>query len=218
MSELANNKNMLNNQLRVCDINNKNLLSAIKSTKRSIFVPEKFKNSAYIDSPIPLPENQEMFPILISAKILQELDIQKNNDILIIGSGSGYLCALASKLAKQVDAVEYHPSLTKLAQENIKKAKIKNVNITTEDGACGIKSTKTYDHIIITPAIPKLIERYLENLKIGGKIIYIQGTTQKIMPVKMLKKLEHKKYIRSILFETISKRIIEKQPLKTFDF
>ena len=48
MSDLANNKNMLNNQLRVCDINNKNLLNAIKSTKRSIFVPEKFKKSAYI--------------------------------------------------------------------------------------------------------------------------------------------------------------------------
>ena len=95
-------------------------------------MPEKFKNSAYIDSPISILENQEMFPILISAKILQELNI-KNHNILIIRSGSGYLCALASKLAKQVDAVEYYPSLTKLAQENIKKAKIKNVNITTED-------------------------------------------------------------------------------------
>lgn len=218
MSEILNNKNMLKNQLRVCDINNKNLLSAIKSIKRSIFVPEKFKNSAYIDSPIPLPENQEMFPILISAKILQELNIKKNHNILIVGSGSGYLCALASKLAKQVDAVEYYPSLTKLSQENIKKSNIKNVYITTEDGSCGIKSTKTYDHIIITPAITKLIERYLENLKIGGKIIYITNTNQNIMPVKILKKLKHKKYIRSILFETISKNIIEEKSLKIFDF
>ena len=218
MLELTNCENMLNGQLRVCNINNENILNAIKSIKRSIFVPEKFKDSAYIDSPISIPENQQMFSPLVSAKTLQELDIKKNHNVLIIGSGSGYLSALTSKLAKQVDAIEYYPSLTKLSQENIKKSNIKNVDITTEDGSCGVKSTKTYDHIIIKSNITKLIERYLENLKTGGKIIYILGKTQKIMPVIMLKKLEHKKYIRSILFETISKNIIEKQPAKFFDF
>ena len=209
MSETISCQNMINGQLKICGVTNKNVINAIKSIKRSVFVPEKYKNSAYIETSIPLSEKQQMLTPLTIGKILQALNIQKNHTILQIGSGSGYLAAVLSKLGKKIDVIEYYQSLTKLSQDNLKKSNIKNVKISTEDASCGIKSTATYDIIIITASMPRLIERYLENLKTGGKIIAILGESPS-MKVTLLKKLEHKKCIRSILFETDVLKIIDK--------
>ena len=217
MSETISCKNMINGQLKICGITNENVIRALKSIKRSTFVPKEYKNSAYIEESIPLPEKQEMLTPLTIGKILQALNIQKNHSILQIGSGSGYLSAVLSKLGNKTDVIEYYPSLTKLSQDNLQKSNINSVKISTEDASCGIKSTAIYDNIIITASMPKLIERYLENLKTGGKLIAILGESPS-MKVTLLKKLEHKKCIRSILFETEVLKMINIKQTNNFDF
>ena len=194
-------KNMVFGQLKANNITTKNVLDAFLSVKRSIFVPDNYKKAAYIDTPIKISENQKMLSPLIIGKILQELNIEKKYNILQIGSGSGYLSALLAKLGRHVDIIEYHESLAKLTFNNLKISKIKNICISQEDASYGLKTSKKYDCIVITFAMPKIIERLLDNLSINGKIVAFLGTAPNIQ-VTLIKKISQKQFISSILFET----------------
>ena len=166
---------MIQGQLRTDGVIDPNVVDAFLSVDRELFAPEEYKDIAYMDGVIPIPEDQEMMPPKTIGKILEALDIKKEESVLQIGAGTGYISALLAKLAKKVDIIELYPSLIKETEKNLDKAKVRNFKITQGDAAFGWKSSQKYDVVFVTASMPKMIENLLDNLTIGGKIVVILG-------------------------------------------
>ncbi len=217
LAEQALCQKMTQGQLRTDGVINSSVIDAFLSINREQFVPDKYKNVAYMDGPIPISEEQELLPPKTIGKILQALDIKKADHVLQIGSGTGYMSALLATLARQVDIVELYPSLIKDTKKNLEKNKIKNFKMTNTDASFGWKSQTKYDIVIVTASMPELIENFLNNLCLNGKLLVILGKAP-AMQVTLIEKIAQKKYRRSILFETVVPRLVGIATPEKFEF
>jgi len=91
--------------------------------------------------------------------------------VLEIGAGSGYCAAIMSRLCKRVITTEIVPELCNYAKENIKKLKIRNVDVVLYDGSKGYEKEAPYGKIMVTAACPKIPEPLVSQLKENGIII-----------------------------------------------
>lgn len=172
---LALNK-MITQQLKTCGIHSEAVLTLLSETPREDFLPEELRDLAFSDSRIPLDHGQSMMTPLEEATILQALDIQKEQTVLEIGTGSGYLTALLAKQAKQVISIEYHADLTQSAEKKLRHHQINNVTLITGDGIHGHLDKAPYDIIVITGSIDELDKCFHPQLLQGGKLFAIIGT------------------------------------------
>jgi protein-L-isoaspartate(D-aspartate) O-methyltransferase len=208
---------MAQGQLRTDGVINLSIVEAFLSINREQFVPDKYKNVAYMDGPIPISEEQELLPPKTIGKILQALDIKKDDHVLQIGSGTGYMSALLATLAKHVNIVELDSSLAQETGKNLEKTKIKNFKIINSDASFGWKSQTKYDIVIVTASMPDLIENFLDNLCLNGKLLVILGKAP-AMQVTLIEKIAQNKYRRSILFETVVPKLVGVTTPDKFEF
>lgn len=156
----------------------KKILNAFLKVPREEFVLDEWKTQAYDDSPLPILADQTISQPTTVINMLQHLEIKKGQKILEIGSGSGYNAALMSRLVGKegkVISVEVFSELVKFAKENLKKAKIENVNVIKADGSKGYEKEAPYDRIICTAASPKVPEPWKKQLKKKGVMILPVG-------------------------------------------
>ena len=115
--------NMVEQQVRPWDVLDSRVLDVISTIPRENFAPDKYKNLAYVDTPIPLGHYEShpcnMSKPIIDGRILQEMDIQDDDLILEIGTGSGYLTACLAKLGNFVVSYDQHGAMTEIARENM---------------------------------------------------------------------------------------------------
>ena len=129
-----------------------------------------------------------LFDDQILARISDAAELSKNDIVLEIGAGSGYNAALMSHLCKKVYAVETVPELVKFAQSNLKKAKIKNVEVIKGDGSLGYKKAAPYNKIIRTAACPKIPQPWIDQVEENGIIVAPVGDRFSQEMVKAIKK------------------------------
>jgi len=167
----------------------KKVISAFMKIKRENFVSKELKQKAYYDTPLPILFGQTISQPTTIAIMTEELDVQKDDIVLEVGAGSGYQAAILSKLAKKVYSVERAIELCKIAVDNIKKEKIKNVEIILSDGTLGYKEKAPYDRIISTAYSTEIPPPLLSQLKPGGILIIPIGdySGQNMIKVKKLK-------------------------------
>ena len=120
--------NMIEQQIRPWDVLDVDVLKVIEDTPRELFVPQVHKKLAFSDLEIPLDHGQYMMAPKLEARMLQALQIQADDEILEIGSGTGFVTACLAKLGKQVKTVEYYEDLSNRAQETLQQQNITNVN------------------------------------------------------------------------------------------
>ena len=219
-------ENMIQGVLVPNYITNNRILDAFKLTPKENFVMEQSKNSAYAESSLPLPENQQMLPDLTLAKMLEALNIQPQDKVLQIGTGSGYATAIISQLAQKVTGVELFPKLAKLTEKNLKDLKINNFNIIQADmfnlwdfdspDTAGQINNK-YDKIIFTGSSAKFLDKFTNLLQINSELITIIGQAP-VMQVTKITKVSEKKNQVNILFETMVPELINAPKSDPFDF
>ncbi len=93
-------------ELRESGITNSNVLSAIETISREKFIPENYRNQAYENIALPIGENQTISQPYVVAKMTELLEVENNHKVLEIGTGSGYQCAILSKLARRIYTIE----------------------------------------------------------------------------------------------------------------
>lgn len=152
-------------------VTNKKILDAMSQINRSLFVTQSTKNLAYSDLALPIGQAQTISQPYIVAKMLELLDPQPSDKILEIGSGSGYVAAILSKLSKKIIAIEINEELAKKSKETITKLKIPNIRILNQDGSEGYLPGYPYDKIIISAATPNITKQLIEQLQPQGTII-----------------------------------------------
>ena len=151
--------------------NDKNIIQAFADIPRALFVDEGMKVKAYEDKALPIGMGQTISQVTTVANMLYMLELEKNNNVLEIGSGSGFVTALLSRLVTHVYAVELLPQLMEKARTAIKSLRIINVSMKSDDGGKGWKEYAPYDKIIASAGATRLPQSLAEQLKEGGILV-----------------------------------------------
>ncbi|BBB23090.1 protein-L-isoaspartate(D-aspartate) O-methyltransferase [Abyssogena phaseoliformis symbiont OG214] len=194
-------RNVIEQQIRPWGGLNYIANNALKDTPRENFVPEKYKNLAFADIEIPLTSKAKMLFPKIEGRLLDTLNIQKHETVLEVGTGSGYLTAVLSKLCKSVTSIEIDETLSHSAQEKINALGIGNVNLKVGDASKGWHSDDFFDVVIVGSSVPKITGRYFHLLNVGGRIFVIEGAGN-IMSAKLITRISEHKWDTKSLFET----------------
>ncbi len=158
--------------------------SALQNIPRHEFVPESELEYAYDNEPLPIMKNQTISQPGVVTRMTEWLDIKNGQNILEIGTGSGWQSAILSYLVGSgtIYSIERHPELVKFAQENLKKLKIDNVHVILGDGTLGYSQASPYDRIIITAACTEIPLPLLDQLSENGLIIApVGGASQSLV-------------------------------------
>ncbi len=159
---------MVQKQLKGRDIIDLAVLKAMGEVPREKFIPAEHIGEAYYDGPVQIGYGQTISQPYIVALMTQVLEIDKDCDVLEIGTGSGYQTAILSKVAKEVFTIERIKELSLRAQQILAELDITNVNFHIGDGSCGWPGEKQFDRIIITASAAAVPEALMEQLKTGG--------------------------------------------------
>jgi protein-L-isoaspartate(D-aspartate) O-methyltransferase len=178
-------RNMIEQQVRPWEVLDQSVLDLLAVVKREEFVPAAYRLLAFTDMEIPLrfdagdgtvyDSGEAMFTPKMEARFLQELAIRPHEHVLEIGTGSGYMAALAAHKAQYVVTVEIDPRLQQFGAANLARAGIRNVRVESGDGARGWSARAPYDVIIVSGSLPALPDTLLAQLKIGGRLAAVVG-------------------------------------------
>ena len=167
---------MVKNQLERRGIQNEEVLRVMRETPRHLFVPENLKGAAYEDGPLPIGEGQTISQPYIVALMTELLELNGNERILEIGTGSGYQAAILSPLVKEVYSIEIVKSLAERADKKLKEMQYHNVTLKWGDGYKGWAEHAPFDAIIVTAAPDRVPQALIDQMKIGGRLVLPVGT------------------------------------------
>lgn len=166
---------MVENQIRTTDVTSHSVLRAFLDVPREDFVPEKAKPLAYLDADIELSPGRYLMEASPLAKQLQAAEITKNDHVLDVGTGSGYVAALLSLLAGSVTALESDPALAEQATANLKALDCQNATVVTGELTKGHTADAPYDVIFINGAVEEVPAALLDQLAEGGRLVAVVG-------------------------------------------
>ncbi len=169
-------QHMVEEQLIRRHIRDKEVLDAMRSVPRHLFVPEDQQHLAYIDAPLPIGSGQTISQPYIVALMTELLQLGEDDCVLEIGTGSGYQAAILSQLARQVYSVERVPELAERARAVFATLGIENVRVLTGDGSEGLERYKPYDGIIVTAAAPEVPKPLEGQLAPDGRLVLPVGS------------------------------------------
>jgi protein-L-isoaspartate(D-aspartate) O-methyltransferase len=207
--------NMIEQQIRTWEVLNDRVLDIIKNIPREEFVPERYKNLAFSDLQLPLPHEQAMEEPRVQARILQAVDPQPSEQVLEIGSGSGYLTACLAKMAAHVTSVDIFPELTEMARRNLAAHGTDNVTLQTGDAARGWDDGRRYDVIVVTGSLPELHKNFHRSLTIGGRLFLMIGKAP-IMEAELVTRIDEDQWATEGLFEGYLKPLVNAPETRRF--
>ena len=173
--------NMIEQQIRPWDVHDAKVLELLARIRREAFVPAAYQHVALADLEVPLGkgEGQCMLAPKVEARALQDLALQAGDNVLEIGTGSGYMAALLAHLCARVVSIEIDPALAQQARANLQAAGLSNVEVRTADAtashfaACNVGAP--FDAIVLSGSIAEVPEDLLALLKNGGRLWAVTG-------------------------------------------
>lgn len=166
---------MVDEQLIPRGIHNQRVLGAFYKVERHKFISINPEKDAYGDFPVSIGEGQTISQPYIAALMTEYLDLNQNDSVLEIGTGSGYQTAILAELAKDVYSVERYKKLALAAEKTLNKSGYMNIHTKIGDGTLGWQEEAPFDKIIITAAAPYIPLPLIDQLKENGKIILPLG-------------------------------------------
>lgn len=154
------------------------LLQLFDELPRHRFLPEGVWNRAYEDAPVPIGYRQTASQPSLQARYLEILAPTADDTVLEIGTGSGYLTALLSRLADRVYSVERVRELSVRARRALDDLEIRNVALMVGDGTIGWRKYAPFDVIVVSAAAPEVPSAYLDQLADGGRMLVPVGTLE----------------------------------------
>jgi protein-L-isoaspartate(D-aspartate) O-methyltransferase len=156
-------------------IANEQVLAALSSVPRHLFVPEALRGHAYGDHALPIDFGQTISQPYIVARQTELLEVTKADRVLEIGAGSGYQTAILALVAGQVFALERIPELARGAGRLLRELNIYNATIKCFDGTYGWNEFAPYHGILVAAAAPDIPQPLIDQLTIGGHLVIPVG-------------------------------------------
>jgi protein-L-isoaspartate(D-aspartate) O-methyltransferase len=162
---------MVAGQIEVRGIVDNRVLAAMRQVERHLFVPEPLRRQAYSDGPLPIGEGQTISQPYIVAIMTELLDLQGQEKVLEIGTGSGYQAAILGELCKEVYTIEIVEPLGRRASKLLDSMGYENISVRIGDGYAGWPEKAPFDAIMLTAAPPKIPQPLLDQLAEGGRLV-----------------------------------------------
>jgi len=188
-------------QVRAWSVLPPETLAVFEQLPREIFVPESAQGAAYGDLAIPLGDGQHMLPPSVVGRILQAVTVRRQDQVLEIGTGSGYLTACLALLGAQVRSLEIRPELAHRARQNLKAAGIGNATVDEADAFQWQPAAPGYDVVVLTGSLPVYDARFESLLNPGGRLFVVSGQAP-VMEARLIRLTSSGRDEHS-LFETV---------------
>jgi len=179
---------MVSSQIESRGISDPKVLEAMRSVPRHLFVPSKYRNESYEDTPLPIGYGQTISQPYIVALMTELLCLNSSSKVLEVGTGSGYQAAVLSHIAGQVYSVEIVKELHGLSRKNLKDAGYSGIKTLNADGYYGWEEPGPYDAIIVTCASEFIPPPLVKQLKNGGIMCIPVGPPFKVQHLLVVKK------------------------------
>jgi protein-L-isoaspartate(D-aspartate) O-methyltransferase len=180
-------RNQLVILLKEKGITDLNVLEAIKSIPRHLFLESSFENFAYQDKAFPIGAGQTISQPYTVAYQSQLLELEKDHKVLEIGTGSGYQTAVLFHMGAKVYSVERQNELFKKTSILLPKIGVRPKHLSFGDGYKGLPNYAPFDRIIVTAGAPFIPQPLMAQLKIGGRLVIPLGHDQQIMTLLIRK-------------------------------
>jgi protein-L-isoaspartate(D-aspartate) O-methyltransferase len=168
-------RQMVGQQIRTFEVFDARVLDVLGELPREEFVPAGYRELAFADTKIPLQHGQFMMTPTIEGRLLQLLALGQEDDVLEIGTGSGFLCACLARLARSVSSVDIFPDFAMDAAARLKNVGIENATLATMDATRELPPGR-FDAIAVTASCPIFDVRFFDALKPGGRLFVIVGS------------------------------------------
>jgi protein-L-isoaspartate(D-aspartate) O-methyltransferase len=208
--------NMIEQQVRPWEILDQRVLDVMTRTPREEFVPPRYRRLAFADVAIPLGHEQVMMIPKVEGRLLQALALQTSDHLLEVGTGSGYLTACLARLSASVVSVDLIPEFVQDAQRKLRAQRLDNVILHVGDAAQGWGEQR-YNAIALTGSLPRVPERWRQQLSIGGRLFVIVGEPP-IMEALLITRLGEQEWTQDSLFDTVVPPLLNASRPVAFEF
>jgi protein-L-isoaspartate(D-aspartate) O-methyltransferase len=205
--------NMIEQQIRPWDVLDPAVLSLLGSVRREDFVPPALRALAFVDTQVPLVKGEAAGPAMlepkVEARLLQELQVQRHETVLEVGTGSGFMAALLAHRAQHVHTLECRPALVQMARDSLQRNGLANatvLQVTAAQGAAGLPSEAPFDVILLSGSVPEVPRVLLQQLKVGGRLAAVVGH-EPVMRARLYTRAGEAAWSERDLFDTVAPRL-----------
>ncbi len=210
--------NMVEQQVRTWEVLDARVLDVLGRLRREDFVQPQHRKLAYADLMLPIGEGEVMMRPVVEGRLLQSLDLEGAEQVLEIGTGSGYLAACLATLADSVTSVEWHAGLADAARLRLRRAELEHsVSVEAADALGDWTPGRHFDVVVITGSARKVPERMRSWVKPGGRLFAVRGDSP-AMEAVLQRRNEDGSWQTESLFETDLPRLIGAEDPDTLDF
>ena len=209
---------MVEQQVRPWDVLDLDVLDVLASLPRETFLPEIHRALAYADIEIPLGHGASTMKPVVEGRMLQALELKPGEDVLEIGTGSGYISACLGQLAREVLSLEIRPELAQAARANLDLTGLgSNVRIETAD-ALHWDTERRFDAICVTGAVDAIPAAFVRWLRPGGRLFVVHGRSPVMEAVRVRADGAVNAGRTESLFETDLAYLVGAEPTPQFTF
>lgn len=205
---------MVEQQIRPWDVLDPRVLDVLAVVPRERYVPAAHRNLAYTDIALPLGHGETMMKPVVEGRTLQALELAPGDDVLEIGTGSGFLAACLAQLAREVVSIERRADLADGARASLAAQGVGNVNVVTAD-AFSWDNSRRFAAICVTGAVAAIPARFIEWLQPDGRMFIVRGRSP-AMEAVLVRNASGSPRIES-LFETDLPYLAGAAPAPTFE-
>jgi len=178
---------MVEQQVRPWDVLDPRVLDVLHVLQREDFVDVEYRNLAYTDIALPLGHDEIMMKPVLEGRLLQALDLNSQDDVLEIGTGSGFVTACLSHLAREVVSLDIHADFIEQAKQKLLAAGLRNVRLECAD-VFNWQNDRRFDAIAVSAAVAEIPEFFGQWLKPNGRMFIIRG----LSPVQEALRVTHR--------------------------
>jgi protein-L-isoaspartate(D-aspartate) O-methyltransferase len=176
-------ENMVEQQVRPWDVLDIRVLDVLSELPREAFLPPAYRALAYADLPLPIGHGQMMLKPVVEGRMLQALALQPTDEVLEIGTGSGYASACLGRLVRDVVSLDCIPQLARVARARLEALALGgNVRIEAAD-ALGYEPKRQFDAICVSAAVDTIPSRFVSWLRPGGRMFIVHGRAPAMVAV-----------------------------------
>ena len=165
---------MIEQQVRPWDIVDLQVLAAMSAIPRENFVPPTYRDLAFADTALPIGHGETMFKPVLEGRMLQGLKLQPNDEVLEIGTGTGFITACLARLCRSLVTVDLHADFIAAAKIRLAELDLNNVRFEQAD-ALAFDPGQQFDAIAVTGAVTEVPPSFLNWLRPGGRLFIIRG-------------------------------------------
>ncbi len=196
----AARRQMVEQQVRAWEVLDLRVLEVMQRVPREEFAPPAYRELAFADLSVPLGHGQSMLPPKLEGRILQALEIQPEDDVLEVGTGSGFFAACLGGLSRSVRSIDIFPDFVAAGRASLQRAGVHNVAVEAMD-AMTLAIDGAYDVIALTGSLPEYDARFERALAVGGRLFAVVGKGP-VMDARRITRTGPAEWLRESLFET----------------